>query len=57
MLTPELRLIITLHYMDGYSIEEISRLFACPTGTVKSRMRAARLKLRDIMNMEWSDEE
>ncbi len=56
-LNPESRLVITLHYTDGYSVEQISHLLSCPTGTVKSRMRAARLKLRDMMNMEWSDEE
>ncbi len=36
---------ITLYYMDGYSINDISDLMNTPTGTIKSRLKAGRDKL------------
>ena len=43
------RLPLVLHYLEGYSLEEIAWLLRVPTGTVKSRMHAGRRKLRDIL--------
>lgn len=52
-LKPDKRLLMTLHYADGYSVEEISRMLGLPSGTVKTRMRAARKQLERILNVEW----
>jgi RNA polymerase sigma-70 factor (ECF subfamily) len=41
--------ILTLQYFGGLSQIEIARTLAIPVGTVKSRQRAALLKLRRIM--------
>lgn len=43
---------VTLHYLGGYSIDEISALQGSPTGTVKARLHHARKKLRqELMDM------
>ena len=45
-LTVELRTVVELTYRDGMSYPEIAEIVGCPVGTVKSRMSAARQKLR-----------
>jgi len=45
----KLRITVTLAYQMGFSIEEISQITKTPTGTIKSRMFHARLRLRDIV--------
>jgi RNA polymerase sigma-70 factor (ECF subfamily) len=45
----KLRITVTLAYQMGFSVEEISQITKTPTGTVKSRMFHARLRLRDIV--------
>lgn len=45
----KLRLPLVLHYMEGYSVKEISDMLCLPETTVKWRMHAARKQLRD----EW----
>ena len=45
----KLRITVTLAYQMGFSIEEVSQITKTPTGTVKSRMFHARLRLRDIV--------
>ena len=47
-LTTEQRTTVELAYFFGYSCEEIARLMACPTSTVKTRLFYARQKLREI---------
>jgi RNA polymerase sigma-70 factor, ECF subfamily len=44
-----LRTTVTLAYQMGFSVEEISQITKTPTGTVKSRMFHARLRLRDMV--------
>jgi len=45
-LSEPLRLVTTLHYVDGYSIAEIAALLMVPEGTVKRRLHDARRALR-----------
>jgi len=45
----KLRITVTLAYQMGFSIEEVSQITKTPTGTVKSRMFHARLRLREIV--------
>jgi RNA polymerase sigma-70 factor, ECF subfamily len=48
-LTPEQRVTLELAYGGGHSLEEISVIMDCPTGTVKARMFHARVKLRNLL--------
>lgn len=55
-LKKELRLTIVLHYLEGYSIEEIADLMHVPAGTVKSRLSRARRALRSVMKKKYQEE-
>jgi len=35
-----------LHYLQGFSLEEIAYILDCPVGTVKSRLHYARKALK-----------
>ena len=48
-LRPEQRSIIDLAYFNGYTQDEISKEMGIPLGTVKTRMRAAMLELRKML--------
>lgn len=49
----KLRITIVLHYIEGYSIKEISQALKIPSGTVKSRLSKGRLMLkRDLEDLE-----
>lgn len=52
-LKPELRIVMTLHYVDGYSIQEMAEALGIPTGTIKTRMRNARKQLSRTLLIEW----
>jgi RNA polymerase sigma factor (sigma-70 family) len=41
-LDPQLYQLVHLHYLEGFSMLEISDLLAIPTGTIKSRLHQAR---------------
>ncbi len=56
-LKPELSLLITLYYADGYSIRELSDTLGIPEGTVKTRMRNARRQLGRILLVDWEEAE
>lgn len=46
----DLRAVVELTYYYGLSYPEISEILDCPVGTVKSRMHAAREKLRRVLS-------
>ncbi len=48
-LKPDQRSIIDLAYFSGYTQDEISKEMGIPLGTVKTRMRAAIIELRKIL--------
>ena len=52
-LSEKYRLVVLMHYQDGYTLEEIARVLGVPIGTVKARLSRARDKLRQ----ELKDEE
>lgn len=54
-LQPDLRSVLWLREVDGYSYEELSRILAIPLGTVKSRLFAAREELRQIWKATSKD--
>jgi RNA polymerase sigma-70 factor (ECF subfamily) len=45
-LSPDHRAVIALHLHEGYSVEETAHVLAVPFDTVRSRLRAARARLR-----------
>ena len=44
------RAAVVLHYCEGYSIAEISALLRVPAGTVGTRLKRAREKLKDYLS-------
>jgi RNA polymerase sigma-70 factor, ECF subfamily len=48
-LPPKQRMVIELAYFKDLSCDEISRVADCPVGTVKTRMHAARRRLRGLL--------
>ena len=51
-LSPPDRAILTLHYQEGRSYEEIAAILNLPMGTVKTHLYRARQRLKDMMG-EW----
>ena len=45
-LSPEHRLVIVLHHLEGYRVRDIAQMLHIPVGTVKSRLRSARACLQ-----------
>lgn len=55
-LPEKLRLPLTLHYLEGFSLEELSGILRLPVGTIKSRMYQGRKRLRgELEEAERSD--
>jgi len=48
-LRDEYKVVVELAYFQGYTQEEISKLLHIPLGTVKTRLRAALIQLREII--------
>ncbi len=51
-LPPEQGAAIALHYLEGFSISEISAALLVPAGTIKTRLMSARKKLRQSLKGE-----
>ena len=43
----ELRIVVVLHYMEGYKLREIAEILEIPVGTVKTRIMRAKRQLRE----------
>jgi len=54
-LPEKLRVAIVLASLEGHDVDEVARLLALPLGTVKSRLFAARQKLRE--SLQWMQNE
>lgn len=48
-LREEFRLVIVLHYVEGFQVAEIAGMLKIPEGTVKSRLSRARTELRSVL--------
>lgn len=48
------RLPMVLHYVEGYKVDEVSRMMRLPEGTIKSRLMRGRKMLRDLLDGEVS---
>ena len=55
-LKPELSLLITLHYVDGYSIQDLANTLGIPESTVKTRTRSARKQIGKALLVELEEE-
>ena len=44
------RVVLSLHEIEGYSLEEVSQIIDVPLGTAKSRLNRARNRLRELLN-------
>jgi RNA polymerase sigma-70 factor (ECF subfamily) len=51
-LNPEQRAVVTMHDVEGYSLEELETMLETPLGTLKSRLHRARHRLRALIPME-----
>ena len=51
-LNEDQRILVMLHDVEGYTLQEISQLQDAPMGTLKSRLNRARGKLRDILKKQ-----
>ena len=52
-LPEDLRILVTLYYIEGFSQKEISEILEIPEGTIKRRLSRA----RDFLKVQLSDEE
>jgi RNA polymerase sigma-70 factor (ECF subfamily) len=51
-LNPDQRAVVTMHDIEGYSLEELETILETPIGTLKSRLHRARHRLRALLVME-----
>ena len=56
-LPEKLRVLIHLYYAEGYSTEEIAGLLDIPAATVRTRLRRARKRLKDLLGGDDHEEE
>ena len=55
-LQPQLYQLVHLHYLEGFSMLEISELLAIPAGTIKSRLHQARKLIQNKLQNSTSGE-
>ena len=55
-LEEKMRLPVVLHYVEGYSVEEVARIMRIPAGTVKSRLARARERIKQEMEKEAGEQ-
>ena len=51
-LSDDHRLVLSLHDIEGYTLEEMTGIVGCPIGTLKSRLHRARARLRELLEDE-----
>ena len=51
-LAPEQRALVTLHFLEGYTLEQLTEIFDSPVGTLKSRLHRIRAELRTMLDTE-----
>lgn len=49
-LSEDHRSVLSLHDIEGYTLEEMQIILECPIGTLKSRLHRARARLRDLLD-------
>jgi RNA polymerase sigma factor (sigma-70 family) len=51
-LSPEQRALISLHDIEGYTLQELQGMLDTPIGTLKSRLHRGRMQLRSALQVE-----
>jgi RNA polymerase sigma-70 factor (ECF subfamily) len=46
------RLLVSLHLIDGYTLEEVAQVLDVPLGTLKSRLHRTRAELKKLLGLE-----
>jgi RNA polymerase sigma factor (sigma-70 family) len=46
------RVVLAMHDIEGYPLEEVSEMLEVPVGTLKSRLHRARARMRDLLSKE-----
>ena len=54
-LEPDLRQVVVLFNMQGFSLKEIHGMLGIPLGTIKTRLRRARLRLKELLADDIAD--
>jgi RNA polymerase sigma factor (sigma-70 family) len=54
LLGEDQRVVVSMHDIEGYRLEEISGMLEVPVGTLKSRLHRARARLRELLAKEPS---
>lgn len=52
MLGEDQRIVVAMHDVEGYRLEELSGILEVPVGTLKSRLHRARARLRELLTEE-----
>lgn len=52
-LEPKYRMTIHLYYVEGYSVQEISKILSISSPAVRTRLHRARQMLKDILGKEF----
>ena len=55
-LPDKLRIVIVLHYMEEYPVEDMARILRVPKGTVCSRLSRAREQMKEYLKEEANHE-
>jgi len=51
-LNADQRLLVGMHLIDGYTLDEVARTLDVPIGTLKSRLHRAKVELKRILQLE-----
>jgi RNA polymerase sigma factor (sigma-70 family) len=51
-LSADQRALVTLHFLDGYTLDQLTGVFDAPIGTLKSRLHRTRTRLQQLLGME-----
>lgn len=51
-LSPEQRALVSMHDIEGYTLQELENVLATPIGTLKSRLHRSRKQLREHVQLE-----
>lgn len=49
LLPENIRLVLVMHYLEGYAVSEIADILQIASGTVKSRLSRGRLQLKSLL--------
>lgn len=56
-LAPRFATLLSLHHVEGLSVDELARLLGCRPGTIQSRLHRGRLRLQQALTNERSRHE